>query len=126
MGFDSLTAVELRDRLNAATGLALPSTVVFDYPSPAVLASHLKNRLLPAAEDDGADVNEATIRKALATIPLVQFRAAGVMDILLKLANLHDGTEASAASSRIGSIDEMDAEDLIRMALGDNARDDDT
>jgi acyl transferase domain-containing protein len=50
MGFDSLTAVQLRDRLNAAAGLRLPSTVVFDYPSPVALARYVLGELPGAVQ----------------------------------------------------------------------------
>ncbi|MEO5876949.1 MAG: polyketide synthase dehydratase domain-containing protein, partial [Streptosporangiaceae bacterium] len=56
IGFDSLTAVELRNRLATATGLQLAATLIFDHPNPLALTRHLHAALSPQSTDPAASV----------------------------------------------------------------------
>ncbi|TDC42823.1 KR domain-containing protein, partial [Micromonospora sp. KC207] len=69
-GFDSLTSVELRNRLNARTGLRLSATLVFDYPTPEALATHLRESLLGAAPANPVTARPVNADEAIAIVSM--------------------------------------------------------
>ncbi|MER7351366.1 type I polyketide synthase, partial [Streptomyces aurantiacus] len=98
LGFDSLTAVEVRNRLAAATGLKLPTTLVFDYPTSAVLAEHLRREALgdtPSTTTAGASAGApATADDPIAIVSMSCRYPGGATspDALWRL--VADGTDA--------------------------------
>ncbi|MFC5154826.1 type I polyketide synthase, partial [Streptomyces amakusaensis] len=96
LGFDSLAGVELRNRLNRATGLRLSTTVVFDHPTTAALAAHLYERVAgaPVAAPPAAVRGASADDEAIAIIGMACRFPGGVAspDDLWRL--VADGTDA--------------------------------
>ncbi len=118
LGFDSLTAVELRNRLNAATGLQLPATLVFDHPTPAAVADYIQDQLVGARGSTSLESGEEKVRAALNTIPLARLRETGLLDILLRLADSDDAVLPLVSTANgPDAVDAMDVESLIHSVL---------
>ncbi len=120
LGFDSLTAVEMRNRLKAATGLPLSPTLIFDYPNSTALAGYFHQELVGASAEVApkAAPGEAEIQRVVASIPVKRLRQAGVLDLLLGLANEASGADADQNKEQ--DLATMDLDDLVNAAFLDD------
>ncbi|GGM90176.1 hypothetical protein GCM10007977_110280 [Dactylosporangium sucinum] len=119
LGFDSLTAVELRNRLNTLTGLRLPTTTVFDYPNLTELAAYLRGRLVRSDETDVAAVL-GEIEKMAAVLGTAKLAAVDRVRITTGLQALFTGwtsgeTAAAPAFDDI-DIDSATDDELFNLA----------
>jgi mycoketide-CoA synthase len=125
LGFDSLTSVELCNRLASSTGLRLSSTLVFSYPTPEELSVHISDLLRPAAEpgvdeDEDEDEDEdATIREVLRTVSIDRLRSVGILEHILACAEPESPEDSGQApgSTVPGELADLDLEALLELAL---------
>ncbi|MFD9720098.1 SDR family NAD(P)-dependent oxidoreductase [Streptomyces sp. NPDC059076] len=129
LGFDSLTAVELRNRLGTATGLRLPASLLFDHPNPHALAEHLGAEL-PRTSAGGTP--EATTPSLLAEIDRLAAaldlspydkgtRATVTMRLEVLLAKWQDAGRSTGANGEAatGTAAEADAVLAVQAASDD-------
>ncbi|KZS62300.1 type I polyketide synthase [Mycobacterium ostraviense] len=113
LGFESMTGIELRNRLASATGLTLSRTLIFDYPTPTAVARHLGQRLSSSHPEESSDEQ---VWPLLRNIPLRELRRTGLLGKLLVLAG-QSGNAVRESAVTEDVIDSLSPEALVAMAL---------
>ncbi|UYB38151.1 SDR family NAD(P)-dependent oxidoreductase [Streptomyces sp. Je 1-4] len=125
LGFDSLTAVELRNGLNADTGMQLPATLVFDYPTPQLLAEHVHDALFGSADFEPEAAVLADLDRLAGAISgfSPENAARGLVEarlrsILAELGGVAEDEAKSAVSQQLDAASDDEIFDFINQELG--------